>query len=87
MEDENNYMKDNQPTLDNILRRALEKTVHDMAQSKAAMLSHIEDLEDALTNIITLWNMEASMNDMGKAIKHWQDKFPYLEEGPTDEEE
>jgi|TARA_R110000823_G_scaffold129494_1_gene257144 vacuolar-type H+-ATPase subunit D/Vma8 len=87
MEDENNYMKDNQPTLDNILRRALEKTVHDMAQSKAAMHSHIEDLEAALDNIITLWNMEASMRDMDKAIKHWQGKFPYLFSYTADEEE
>jgi len=50
-------------------------------EAKVALLKHIDDLEVALNNIVTLWNMEASMNDIGKSIKHWQDKFQYLFDG------
>ena len=87
MTDEDNYMRDNQPTLDNILRRAQTKTVHDMAQQSEAMLKHIDDLENALTNIFTLWFELADSSDITEAMRYHLNNFAYLYTEPTDEEE
>ena len=115
MTDEDNYMRDNQPTLDNILRRAQQQTLLDMArqneamslhnealqnafdsmvktntvllEEKGAMLKHIDDLENALTNIFTLWFELADSSDITEAMRYHLNNFAYLYTEPTDEEE
>lgn len=115
MEDENNYMRDYQPSVDTILRRAQQQTVHDLArqneamslhnkalqtafdtmvktntallEEKGAMLKHIDDLENALTNIFTLWFELADSSDITEAIRYHLNNFAYLYTEPTDEEE
>ncbi len=49
-----------------------------MLEEKEAMLKHITDLEAALNNLITLWDMESSLTEYEDAITHWRNKFPYL---------
>ena len=113
MEDENNYMRDYQPSVDTILRRAQEQTLLDMARQKeamhknignlqkslarqlqistntliekGAMLKHIDDLENALTNIFTLWFELADSSDITEAMRHHLNNFAYLYTEPTDE--
>tara|TARA_R100001443_G_C3310679_1_gene167660 strand:- start:335 stop:724 length:390 start_codon:yes stop_codon:yes gene_type:complete len=115
MEDENNYMRDYQPSVDTILRRAQEQTLLDLARQKeamrknigdlqkslaaqldisttmliekGAMLKHIDDLENALTNIFTLWFELADASDITGAMRHHLNNFAYLYTEPTDEEE
>ena len=49
--------------------------------SKAALLKHIDDLEAALNNIVTLWDDLADSSDINEAITHWRNKFQYLFDG------
>ena len=112
MEDENNYMRDYQPSVDTILRRAQEQTLLDLARQKeamrknigdlqksltgqlditsnmliekGAMLKHIDDLEQALGNLMNLWISAADYSDFDEAVEHWRHNFAYLE---IDEEE
>ena len=115
MEDENNYMKSYEPSYGDILRRAQQQTVHDLAQQneamslhiealqnafdtmvktntalleeKGAMLKHIDDLENALTNIFTLWFELAHPSNITEAMQRHLNNFAYLYTEPTDEEE
>lgn len=87
MENEYEYMTDYQPSAETILRRAQQKTLHDMAQQSEAMLKHINDLENALTNIFTLWFELADSSDITEAMRHHLNNFAYLYTEPTDKEE
>ena len=115
MENEYEYMTDYQPSAETILRRAQQKTLHDMArqneamslhnealqnafdtmvktntvllEEKGAMLKHIDDLENALTNIFTLWFELADSSDITEAMRHHLNNFAYLYTEPTDKEE
>ncbi len=61
--------------------------VEQLYEEKGAMLKHIDDLENALTNIFTLWFELADSSDITEAMRHHLNNFAYLYTEPTDEEE
>ena len=71
MEDENNYMRDYQPSVDTILRRAQEQTLLDMARQKEAMSLHIEALQTAFDSMVK--TNTVLLEEKGAMLKHIAD--------------
>ena len=71
MEDENNYMKSYEPSYGDILRRAQQQTVHDLAQQNEAMSLHIEALQNAFDTMVK--TNTALLEEKGAMLKHIDD--------------
>jgi len=71
MENENDYMRDYQPSVETILRRAQEQTLLDLARQKEAMRKNIGDLQKSLATQLGITT--TMVIEKGAMLKHIDD--------------
>lgn len=71
MENENDYMKNYEPSYGDILRRAQQQTVHDLARQNEAMSLHIEALQTAFDTMVK--TNTVLLEEKGAMLKHIDD--------------